>query len=522
MNKKVAGIAFLALILVAVFFLTQRWQSQPATAQTPTLTAEVTRGSIEESVGATGNVVARQQATLAFAMSGQIVEVLVKEGQQVQAGDPLARLDTASLEWQVASAQAALKTAQAQLAQARQPASAEELASAQAALESARAAYDRVRQGPGAEELASARAALESAQANYDKVKAGPTAAELATAKAQLDSAKATLRQAQAAYDRIKDQPDVAMRPESLNLQNATITLEQAQANYDSLARRPTASDLAAAAAQVAQARAQLATLLKQPTASDLTTAAAQVAQAEAQLAALQAQPQAEMIAVYQAQVEQATVALAQAQDQLKNAVLTAPFAGTVLSVNINQGEWASPGAPAIILAATTDLFLDVKVDEVDVARLAEGQTAYLSFDALKGERITGTVIYIAPSATSVSGAVAYPVEIRFDPGTLPIRLGMTANVDIVVAHADNALLVPNRAIEADRAVGRYYVTRQTVGGASQRVEVRIGLRDRNMTQVVEGLNEGDRVILPQLPSQSQESNGFGGPFGGFRSGGGQ
>jgi HlyD family secretion protein len=242
-----------------------------------------------------------------------------------------------------------------------------------------------------------------------------------------------------------------------------------------------------------------------------LASASAQVASAEATLAGLLERPKAEDVAVYEAQLEEAAISLAKAQDQLDDAVLVAPFEGTILQVQINEGEWASTGMPAMVLAATQPLVLDVDVDEVDVAQISEGQTAHLSFDALDDAKVTGTVTYIAPSSTDVSGAVAYGVEISFDPGTLPVRLGMTADVEVVVANSEGTLLVPNRAIEADREAGRYYVTRQLPDGTVQRVEVRIGLRDGIQTEVVEGLSEGDVLVLPEVPGQSEgeEEEGF-------------
>jgi HlyD family secretion protein len=517
MKKVIRAVLVLlaAVILLGVGALLVQRQTRTSSAEVVAPTAVATRGSIEETVSASGNVAANQEATLTFASSGQIDQVLVEEGQQVKAEQVLARLDTGSLEWQIARAQASLNTAQARLEQAQKPATAEDLASAQAALDSAQANYDNIREGATAEDLASAQAALDSAKANYDKVKAGPTKEDLAAAQASVDSARASLQQAQAAYDRVKDRPNVAMLQESLTLQNATIEYNRAKANYDAAANHPTASELASARAQVVQAEAQLAQLQARPTASELASAESQVAQAQAQLDQLKARPNAEDVAVSQAQMDEAAIALAQAQAQLDDAVITAPFDGTILTVRVNDGEWASPGSPAIVLAATETLALDVNVDEVDVAALAEGQTAYLSFDALKGGNATGTVTRIAPSSTNVSGAVAYPVEISFDPGQLPVRLGMTANVDVVVASAEGALLVPNRAIETDRAAGLYYVTRQLAGGSIQRLEVRIGLRDENNTQILEGLDEGDQVVLPELPSQSTGSTGFSGPFGG-------
>jgi HlyD family secretion protein len=312
----------------------------------------------------------------------------------------------------------------------------------------------------------------------------------------------------------------VEMRQESLNLQNATISLEQAEANYKAQANRPTASEVAAAEAQVVQAEASLSALVDSPTASEVAAAESQVAQARASLNGLLERPKAEDVAVQEAQVEEATIALAQVQSQVEDALIRAPFAGTVLGVNVSAGEWASPGAPAMVLASTGSLVLAVNVDEVDVAELAEGQTAYLSFDALDNEGVAGAVTYIAPSSTNVGGAVAYAVEVSFTPGELPVRLGMTADVDIVVDSAEDALLVPNRAIEADREAGRYYVTRQAALGATERLEIVIGLRDESNTQILEGLEEGDVVVLPQIPEQTPFGQQFGpgqggGPFGG-------
>ena len=523
---KIGGIVILVLVLVLVLFVAagvaRRVMNRTAGAEEGTTqVTTVILGGIEETVSATGNVGAERQVALPFGSSGEIVEVLVREGQAVEAGDVLARLDTASLEWQITRMQASLDTAQARLVQAQKPTGEEDLASAQAALDSATANYETVQEGASDEDLASAQAALDSARASYQKVKAGPTKAELAGAKAQLDSAKAAVAQAQASYNRVKDRPNISMLPESLNLQNATITLEQAQANYDALADHPTKSELAAAKAQVAQASAQLAALQGRPTAGELASARAQMAQAEATLAQLQQRPNPEDVAVLEAQANEAAIALAQTRSQLEDAVITAPFAGTILAVQVQEGEWANPGAPAIVLAADS-LILELNVDEVDVADLTEGQAAHLRFSALKEAEVDGTVSFVAPLSSNVGGAVAYAVEIRFDPGEYPVRLGMTADVEIVTDSAADALLVPNWAIEADREAGRYYVTRQKALGGTERLEVGIGMRDEVNTQILEGVEEGDKLVLPTIPEQGEDS-GFrrpgegGGMFGGMQ-----
>ncbi len=510
MRKKrvrIIGVLLVAAVLVVAGILIARNRASAATSAAPVQTVTVTQGRIEETIGASGNVAAGKEANLAFGASGTVAQVSVTDGQQVEAGQVLAQLDTTNLQLQVQNAQAALDAAQANLQQAQQPATPEDIASAEAALASAQANYDSVKAGPSKEDLAAAQAAVTSAQANYDSVKAGPSADSLAAAKAALDNAQASLQQAQSAYDQVKDRPNVGMLPQSLTLQQATNSYNEAKANYDAAENHPTPSELAAAKSQLVQARYQLSQLQAQPTQAQLTAAEAQVASARYQLSQLQAQPTAQAVASAKASVEQAQVALTQAQEQLSGATITTPLAGTVIAVNIQQGDAVSSGTPAIVLVPDVPPVVDANVDEVDVASIAVGQPVHLSFNALPGRTITGTVTSIAPTSTSVGGAVAYQVQIGFTPGRLPVRLGMTANVAIVVASADNALLVPSRAITVDRQAGKYYVTRLLPDGTQQRLQVRIGLHNDTQTQIVQGVQAGDKLVLPQVPGSSSSSS---------------
>ncbi|MCI0474835.1 MAG: biotin/lipoyl-binding protein, partial [Anaerolineales bacterium] len=126
--------------------------------QTPTETARVKRGTLVVAVNATGSVVAQDEIALGFTSGGRLAQALVKENPAVQAGQPLARLDTADLELQLAQAEATLA---------------------------------QVRAGARTEDIAAAEAALRSAQANYAKLAAPPRAEELTMAKADLDKAAA-------------------------------------------------------------------------------------------------------------------------------------------------------------------------------------------------------------------------------------------------------------------------------------------------------------------------------------------
>ncbi|HNS51108.1 MAG TPA: efflux RND transporter periplasmic adaptor subunit [Anaerolineae bacterium] len=514
----VGGILLLVLALVAVGIFVVRPRLQDRSAQSVTVTtATVARGSIEQTVSATGNVAAEQRASLSFSSTGKVVGVSVVKGQAVQTDDEIARLDTTALERQVARAQASLQTTRARLQQAQRPANAEEIASAEAVLASAQAAYDRVKAGPLPEEIAYAQAAYDSAVAFHNTVKAGATAPERTAAEAALVQAEANVQEAQAAYDAVKNSPIIGMLPQSLELQSATNALIQARANYDTLLARPTPYELASAKAQMLQAQSALAQIKARPTASELASANAQVAQAQAALAQLRSLPDADALAVAQATYDEAQLALEQAQAQLDEAILRAPFDGIIVALSVAAGQYATPGSPAAVVDSAGSFLLDVSIDEVDVSELAEGQAAHLTFTALPGQTVDGTVEMIAPAATNQSGAQAYQVQIAFAPGDLPVRIGMTADVQIVTAAAADALIVPSRAVTADREAGRYFATRQLTSGLTEQVEVRIGLRDAANVQILDGVDEGDILVLPEIPGAGSFSSS---PFSEFRPGG--
>jgi HlyD family secretion protein len=253
--------------------------------------------------------------------------------------------------------------------------------------------------------------------------------------------------------------------------------VQQALLNQRRLSEPPTEADLAAAQSQLAQARSQLEQVVDRPRDQDL--------------------------AVAQAQADEAALALAQVQESLEDLQIVAPFEGTILSITIVEGELASPGAPAIVIADMQHLVVEALVDEHDVAEIHVGGETRLSFEALPKKGASGNVTWIASAATQAGGGVAYAVDVAFDPGDLPVRIGMTTDLEIVTASAKDALLVPSRAVTADRVAGRYFVTRLGASGKEELVEVTVGLINGSFTQVIDGLREGDVVALTQITGGS-------------------
>ena len=459
MRRAVIIILVLAVVGTASWFGYQRFGPARAAKAPDYETLEITRGNISAIVSATGSVLPEREANLNFQGTGTIAQVAVKVGDRVKADQVLARLDTTDLELGVRQAEISLRQAKAQLQQ--------------------------LKEGPSASDLAAAQAALDSAQAAYQQVLKGSDKDQLAAAQAQVEQARVAVEQAQQAYDKIKDQPSAGMFPQTLQLQQATINFNTAQAQYRVTARGANASQIAAAQAQVAQAQSSLDRLKKGPSAPQLEVA--------------------------QAGIDQAQLALEQAQRRIENSRITAPWDGLVTAVNIVEGTLAGPGAPAFQLADNSKFHLDVQVDEIDVAGLAPGQPVTIEIDALPDQKLTGKVARISPAAvTTPTGGVSYKVRIDVDPSDAPLRAGMSATATILSSTRQDVILIPNRAVQIDRQTGQTYVER-LVDGLPQKVEVRLGLRDEQQSEVREGLSDGDQLVIRNRSSLEKLQQTFGG-----------
>jgi HlyD family secretion protein len=395
-------------------------------------------------------VMPENQTTLAFQGAGRVAEVAVEEDDLVEAGQVLARLETTDLEFAIDQAELGLVTAQTQLLRLQQP--------------------------PSQYDIATAEAALESARASYNKLLAGPSKAEIKVARTNLDQAEASLKQAQAAYNQVADRPEVAMLPQSLQLEQATIAYETAKANFELTMRDPTAAEIAAARSAVVQA--------------------------ESSLARLQQGVSEEEVLLAQLQVEQAQISLDQARHQLVGTELVAPHQGTITQVAIEEGELTG-GQPAFVLTDLSRYHVEASVDEIDVGQVAVGQQVSVTLDALPGVELAGEIEQMASTAQIDTGIVSYPVRVRLKGTDSLLRAGMTANVQIITERREDILLVPNRFVRIDRLTGRTYVDR-LVGNEVRPIEIQIGLRDETYSEVLAGLEEGNVIVLVQESTQDQ------------------
>ena len=243
---------------------------------------------------------------------------------------------------------------------------------------------------------------------------------------------------------------------------------------------------------------------------------------------------------------------------------VTAPFDGFITKVNVSGGDEVKKGTVAVTLADPDKFEVDILVNEMDISEVEKGGRATLEADAISGISLPAKVTYIAPTATIQSGVVNYKVTVEVESvsnisqvppsGMMPpqgftppdgftppagqgnssitqpvgtfraiqLREGLTVTVNIIVDQRPNVLLVSNGAITT--LGGRSYVEVLLPDGTSERRAIKTGITDYVSTEVTGGLNEGEKVIVPQGTTTPTQQEGPGGgifPGGGMFPGGG-
>jgi HlyD family secretion protein len=508
--------ALVAVALLAVAGTALYLSSSTAnTVTTTNNTYAVTRGSVVASVAGSGSVAANQTLDLSFSTAGTVVETSVALGDEVSAGQVLARLDDAMLQLLVVNAQANLDSAQAQLDALQAGPTAAELTSAQWAVVNAEVQVQQLTEGPTAADVTAARSALLSAQDNLAMLQAGSDPVAIANAQAALEQAKNSLYSQQMSRDATCAKPGVPCDQANVMVGNGEISVRQAQAALDRLLAGPTQTELQVAQYAVQQANARLAALFTAPTAEQTEAAQLQLQNAQARLDELTAGAAAADLAKAQASVAAAQLSLTQAQAALEAATLRAPFDGIVTALNLSNGAAIGSGATALTLLDRSGLHVDLKLSENSAVKVQAGQPVTLTFVSLNGKTVTGTVSYVSPVAETTNGVVTYAVRVNLAGSDAEIRIGMTANLVIVTAQKDNVLLVPNTAL-LPQGDGQVVVRIGGAGPAGGQVQtpVETGLTDGTYTEIMSGLNEGDVIQSLATATTTTSSGAPGGPGG--------
>ncbi|UCG39015.1 MAG: efflux RND transporter periplasmic adaptor subunit [bacterium] len=186
--------------------------------------------------------------------------------------------------------------------------------------------------------------------------------------------------------------------------------------------------------------------------------------------------------------LDEASLRLAQAQ--LDKTVLRAPFDGALGLRHVSVGEYVQPGQPIVTLDDTDPIKLDFRVPEVFSARLQAGQGVQVQVDAAPGRTFSGKVYAIDPKVDPTGRSLQVRARVPNAEGSL--RPGMFAQVRLVMEERPDALMIPEQALISQ---GQSQFVYKVVEGVVVEVPVSLGLRQRGLVEITDGLSPGDTVI---------------------------
>ncbi len=197
--------------------------------------------------------------------------------------------------------------------------------------------------------------------------------------------------------------------------------------------------------------------------------------------------------------LEQAKLNLSNAEANLNNTVVKAPFSGIVANISVKVGDFIPSNKILLTLLDTTNVELNLEVDETDIGKVSTGLPVRITCDAFPDEEFEGKIIRISPTATISSNIPIFKVRVRISNKDLKLKVGMSADGDIILLERRNVLLIPLRAVQ--KTGRRSYVEVLKSDGKRELVRVSLGEDDGTNVVVESGLSEGDRIVLPVASS---------------------
>jgi HlyD family secretion protein len=515
--------------------------------QTPLRTDLVTRATITAGVSATGALSAVSTENLGFPKGGKLTSVRVRVGDHVSAGQVLATVDDYGYRQVLKQQEANLAAQEAALARIEQNPS---VSGAQDTVDQANTIVSATKKQVAATQTADnaaihrARRQLADDENALDHATDAVAALKKACRSAQAGSAAANARVSALAQQALQQllSGDVAGAAKSL-------------AQLVALLSSPsTSSDAATACSQVPTAQAA-ETAAKQRVIGDRTAlvaaeqkkdvdaAAGEVAVANAKQAKITAQNSlnsASSDRPFNIQQQQALVTAAEAmvrtaRRDVRDTVMRAPGAGTVSAINGAVGEFLTastgttalaPGSKAaipgtgsagaaggagagagaatvvrpagsqfLVLSNVSRMKVVLPFEESDASQIKPGQKATVRVDSLPNVTLNGTVEQMGPSATAISGVVAYFVTVNLDSSDSRLMDGQTARGTVLTVERDNVLSVANAAVRKQGNTSTVIVVNPD--GTQRTVTFQPGAVGMDRTEVLSGLTEGQRVLLP-------------------------
>ncbi len=489
----------------------------------------VTKGDVSVSIIESGTVDAIRSVEVKPQITGRISKLLVDEGDQVVQGQLLAvidpqetRLSYDQTNSQLVGAEAGVARSTIEIAQ-RKKTAAVALAQAEARVTQLEL---EVKNTPALlkAEIASAEANLRSAEADRDRIKNSAQPTQIAATKATLQEAEQNLRNSKFEYERqveLEKQGYSALRNvqnAQLNVQlaqtrleNARVAMNRQEAGLEADMKRANEA-VAAAETTVRRAKTNLYTVASKR--AELDSARAEVLRARAGLsdpALLEKSRQQG-----EASVAQLRSALQESARKLNETSIKSPLTGTISKKLLQIGEMASglssfsAGSTIFKIEDRTKMRVKLAVNEIDIAKLSVGMPAEVAVDAVPNEKISGKISKMAPARQLVNGAevqvgtdavVKYEVEIVLDKTVPALRSGMSAKCTMNVASSKNVVFLPVEYVEKKEdeffvyfpgaAVKKGEVAKPT------KQKIKVGVISNSRYEVLSGVKAGDSVVKP-------------------------
>ncbi|MBN2149478.1 MAG: efflux RND transporter periplasmic adaptor subunit [Anaerolineales bacterium] len=453
--KRVIPIIIVIVLLIAGYFGIRALRAQQQADSVSDLqTVIASRGSLTSTIGATGLVRPNQTAVLLWESSGNVGEVSIILGEQVERGQVLARLEQTSLPQNIILAESDLINAQNALDDLLNS----QLASAQAL-----------------QNVYNAQKIVIEAERAMDIFDEKEYKDDLDAARDDVVNKEDDLETAREDFEPYQDWDEDNDKRKEFEQK-----LDDAQNAYDEAVR---VLDLLELDKKLAQA--------------NLIAAQAALADAQREHERVKDGPDPDDVAILEARI-------AAAQATIQQAYIDAPFAGTITDLSLKVGDRVGPGSTAFRLDDLSRLLVEVMVSEVDINRVQAGQDVNLTFDAILSKEYSGIVTEVAPVGQITQGVVEFSVTVELMNADEDVKPGMTAAVNIVVEQLENVLLVPNRAV---RVVDGQRVVYILQNNELELVKITLGASSDTESEVVDGtLRVGDMIVLN--PPQVFDTNG--------------
>jgi HlyD family secretion protein len=421
------------------------------------LTVPVAAQNVTLRITASGKVVPVQSVNISPKNPGVLSQLYVEQGDRIQKGQILARMDSASIEAQRSQYRANLAQIQAQLAEARA--------------------------GSRPQEIAQAKARLAQAQAQLAAARAGNRPQEIAQSQSQVDAA-----QAKAIYT-----SEQVKRYQYLYKQGA----ENKQLLDQAISEDKTAK------ASLEEIKKRLSLLQSGTRTEEIDQRQAAVNESRAALILLQDGTRTEEIDQRQAAVASAEAQLKGVQVQLEDTIIRAPLSGIVTQKYAEPGAFVTPTTSASTSASATSssivavargLEVLAQVPEADIGRIKQGQQVEIVADAYPDQVFKGHVRLIAPEAVVEQGVTSFQVRVALDTGTDKLRSGLNVDLTFLGDRVNNALVLPTVSIVTEK--GKTGVLILDANNKPQFREITVGAQIKDQTQILEGVKEGDRIFV--------------------------